>query len=121
MSEKKEVENAPGRRTRPLTSTTRNGNGNERTEHGSFRPTRRKFLGGMSAVTAAAWAAGAVGVSPLLGSQATTVDAKEGAPFVNKPTDRISSFQNIPDTPTQNAAKVEATVFPPPTNGVDGT
>jgi len=93
----------------------------ERNGNHKIGPTRRQLLGGMSAVTAAAWAAGAVGVSPLLGSKATTVDAKECAPFVNNPSDRISSFQNIRDTATQNAAKVEATVFPHPTNGDEET
>ncbi|HEX9222907.1 MAG TPA: hypothetical protein VF860_06225 [Candidatus Acidoferrales bacterium] len=71
----------------------------------------------MSAVTAAAWAAGAVGVSPLLGSKATTAEAKECAPFVKNPSKRATQLQNIRDTAATNAANFETTVIPHPTNG----
>ncbi len=80
-------------------------------------PTRRQLLGGMSAVTAAAWAAGAVGVSPLLESKATTAEAKECSSFVNNPSVRTNQLQTIRDNAAINAASFEASVIPHPTNG----
>ncbi len=89
----------------------------KRNGNAKMGPTRRQLLGGMGAVTAAAWAAGAVGVSPLLGSKATTAEAKECAPFASSPSTRVNAFQNIRDIATNTAAAHEGTVFPHPTNG----
>src|SRR5260370_26270906 len=52
----------------------------ERNGNHKIGPTRRQCRGGMTAVTAAAWAAGAGGVSPLLRAEGTATRPKARAP-----------------------------------------
>src|SRR5437879_4084602 len=75
---------------------------------------RREFLQTAAVATAATWVVGAAGFSSLATQEAKAVEC---SPFVKNPSNRISTFQNIRDTATQNAAAIEATVFPHPTNG----
>lgn len=74
---------------------------------------RRRFLGSFSGVAAAAWAAGAIGLQPLLGSRGSEVSATEIGPLLGD--DRADQALEIREA----AAKAERAVPIPdhPDNG----
>jgi hypothetical protein len=75
--------------------------------------TRRDFIAGVSGAAAATWAAGAIGLAPIIGGESSMAQAVEIAP--TDPSTRTQNSKEIRKTAADNEKALG--VFPHPTNG----